>query len=61
MDMSFDFQPVYPHHDLLVELGQVEMAMERLEEHDENERHVLKPGLESRKSSLLDALQHLAV
>jgi hypothetical protein len=61
MDMSFDLQPVYPRHDLLVELGQVEMAMERLQERDENERDVLKPDLESRMSSLLDALQHLAV
>jgi hypothetical protein len=61
MDMSFDFQPVYPHHDLLVELGQVEMAIERLEDHDENERGVMKPDLESRMNSLLDALQHLAV
>ncbi|HEY0199547.1 MAG TPA: hypothetical protein VGC19_13610 [Rhodanobacter sp.] len=59
--MSFDFQPVYPHHDLLVELGRVEMAMERLEEHDASERDVLKPDLESRMNSLLDALQHLAV
>jgi hypothetical protein len=61
MDMSFDFQPVYPHHDLLVELGQVEMAMDGLGAHDESERCVLKPDLESRMNSLLDALEHLAV
>jgi hypothetical protein len=61
MDMSFDFQPVYPHHDLLIELGQVEMAIDSLEDHEENERVVLKPDLESRMNSLLDALQHLAV
>ena len=28
MDMNFNFAPVYPHHDLLVEIGEVEMAME---------------------------------
>ncbi|MDE2155583.1 MAG: hypothetical protein KGJ97_09645 [Xanthomonadaceae bacterium] len=61
MDMSFDFEPVYPHHDLLIELGQVEMAMECLSEHDEKQRLVLQPRLESRMSSLLEALNHLAV
>jgi hypothetical protein len=61
MDMSFDFQPVYPRHDLMVELGQVEMAIENLQEQDEQERVVMKPDLESRMNSLLDALQHLAI
>jgi hypothetical protein len=61
MDMSFDFQPVYPHHDLLIEIGQVEMAIDGLSERDDNERHVLQPSLESRMESLLDALDHLAV
>jgi hypothetical protein len=48
MDMSFDFQPVYPHHDLLVEIGQVEMDMDGLYECDDNERDALQPDLESR-------------
>ncbi|GGY30010.1 hypothetical protein GCM10008098_24320 [Rhodanobacter panaciterrae] len=61
MDMSFDFQPVYPHHDLLVELGQVEMAIDGLSEREDNERGALQPGLESRMQSLLEALDHLAV
>jgi hypothetical protein len=61
MDMNFDFERVYPHHDLLVELGQVEMAMDSLSERDDNERGALKPGLESRMNSLLEALDHLAI
>ena len=61
MDMSFDFQPVYPHHDLLVEIGQVEMAMDGLNERDDSDRNSVQPDLESRMQSLLDALDHLAV
>ncbi|GAB2538404.1 hypothetical protein GCM10027065_07640 [Rhodanobacter koreensis] len=61
MDMNFNFEPVYPHHDLLIEIGQVEMAMESLDERADNERVALQPGLESRMQSLLDALDHLAV
>jgi hypothetical protein len=61
MDISFDFQPVYQHHDLLIELGRVEMAMEHLEERSENERQALRPRLLSRLSRLRDELQHLAI
>ncbi|HXD38818.1 MAG TPA: hypothetical protein VN624_19345 [Rhodanobacter sp.] len=61
MDMSFDFQPVYPHHDLLVEIGEVEMAMDHLYEYDLDERDSLQPDLESRMQSLLEALDHLAI
>ncbi|HEY1589877.1 MAG TPA: hypothetical protein VGG00_09085 [Rhodanobacter sp.] len=61
MDMNFNFEPVYPHHDLLIEIGQVEMAMDSLDERADNERVALQPGLESRMQSLLDALDHLAV
>jgi len=61
MDMSFDFQPVYPHHDLLVEIGEVEMAMDHLSEFDNDMRDDLQPDLESRMQSLLEALDHLAV
>ncbi len=59
MDMSINFEPVYPRHDLLVELGQVEMAIDRLSERDERQRRVLQPRLESRMSNLLEALNHL--
>ena len=58
MDMSFDFHPVYPHHDLLVEIGEVEMAMDGLD--DDDDRNSLQPDLESRMQSLLEALDHLA-
>ena len=61
MDMSFDFQPVYPRHDLMIELGQVEMAIDGLSERDDSERGELQPGLESRMQSLLEALDHLAI
>jgi hypothetical protein len=61
MDMSFDFQPVYPHHDLLVEQGQVEMDIDELYDRNDSERDALQPDLESRMQSLLDALDHLAV
>ena len=61
MDMNFNFEPVYPHHDLLVELGQIEMAMDGLHERDASVRKMLQPGLESRMHSLLEALDHLAI
>lgn len=61
MDMSFDFQPVYPHHDLLVEIGEVEMAMDGLSCYEDADRDSMQPDLESRMESLLEALDHLAV
>lgn len=61
MDMNFNFEPVYPHHDLLVELGQIEMAMDGLHERDDSERKALQPDLELRMHSLLEALDHLAI
>lgn len=61
MDMNFDFQPGYPRHDLLVEIGEVEMAMDGLSEREDDIRCTLQPDLESRMESLLEALDHLAV
>ena len=61
MDHSVDFQPVYPHHDLLIELCRVEMAMEHLDERSENERQVLRPRLLLRLSRLRDELKQLEV
>ncbi len=58
---SFDFQPVYPHHELLVEIGEVEMAMDHLNDYDADDRNSVQPDLESRMQSLLEALDHLAV
>lgn len=56
MDMSFDFQPVYPRHDLMVEIGEVEMAMDDL-----SDIYSAEPDLQARMESLLEALDHLAV
>jgi len=61
MDNSFDFQPVYPHHDLLIELGRVEMAMDHLDERTENERETLRPRLQTRMDHLRDELERLEV
>jgi hypothetical protein len=61
MELSVDFQPVYPHHDLLIELGRVEMAMDYLEERSENERQALRPRLLSRMDRLRDELARLEV
>ena len=61
MDFNFDFQPVYPHHDLLIELGRVEMAMDHLDARTEDERQVLRPRLLSRISRLRDEQQRLEV
>jgi hypothetical protein len=60
VDMSFDFQPVYPRHDLLVEIGEVEMAMDHLGDYELGDPDS-QPDLESRMNSLLEALDHLAI
>ncbi len=59
MDFNFDLQPVYQHHDLLIELGRVEMAMEHLDGRSENERQTLRPRLLTRMGRLRDALERL--
>jgi len=59
MELSFDFQPVYQHHDLLIELGRVEMAMDHLDQRTETERQALRPRLISRISRLRDELKRL--
>lgn len=58
--MDTNFQPVYPHHDLLIEIGQVEMDMDSLYS-EAGEHDGMQPDLESRMQSLLEALDHLAV
>jgi hypothetical protein len=59
MDTSFDFEPVYPRHDLMIEIGRIEMAMDHLIERDEVQQRQLRPRLESHMHRLLDALEHL--
>jgi hypothetical protein len=56
--MNFDFKPVYPHHDLLIELAQVELAMDRA---SEDGGGAAPAELESRMDSLREALDHLPV
>ena len=60
MDTAFDFHPVYPRHDLLIEIGKVQMAMEHLAARSEQERQQLRPRLESHMHRLRDALNQLA-
>jgi hypothetical protein len=59
--MDMNFETLYPRHDLMIELGQVEMAIDSLDERDDSERGSLQPRLESRMSTLLEALRQLAV
>lgn len=61
MELNFNFEPIFPHHDLLIEIGRVEMAMESLNERNERERAMLQPRLESRMVRLRSALQTLPV
>ncbi|QNK03541.1 hypothetical protein H8F01_10740 [Dyella telluris] len=61
MELSMDLQPVFPHHDLLIELGRVEMAIDYLDERSENERQALRPRLLSRMDRLRDELARLVV
>lgn len=61
MNANADFEKFFPHHDLLIEIARVEMAMETLTERAENERVMLQPRLESRIVRLRSALQSLPV
>ncbi|MFC5741569.1 hypothetical protein [Dyella tabacisoli] len=56
-----DFGWVHSHHDLLIEISRVEMAMEHLDARSEQERTALRPRLESRMNRLRDELKHLPV
>ncbi|MEI7036879.1 hypothetical protein [Fulvimonas yonginensis] len=60
MDNVLDFQPVYPRHDLMIEIGKVQMAIERLAGRSEQERQQLRPRLESHMHRLRSALDQLA-
>lgn len=58
--MELNLETFYHHHDLLVEVGKVEMAMELLDARAANERDALRPVLTSRLTRLRDELVHLA-
>jgi hypothetical protein len=59
LTMNFDSEPVYAHHDLLIEIGRVELAMENIEERAGEESSSLLPRLVSRMNNLREALDHL--
>ena len=61
MGISSDFRQFFPHHDLLIEIGRVEMAMDHLLLRAEEEQRTLRPRLETRMHRLRDELDHLAV
>jgi len=60
MGANIDFEKIFPHHDLLVEIGRIEMAMEQLNARSPQERTLFLPKLESRMTRLRDALGQLA-
>ncbi|MGN2251730.1 hypothetical protein LQ772_16285 [Frateuria edaphi] len=60
MNSTFDFQPVYPRHDLMIEIGKVQMAIEHLAARTEQERQNLRPRLETHMVRLRNALSQLA-
>lgn len=60
MNITLDFQPVYPRHDLMIEIGKVQMAIEHLAARSEKERQQLRPRLESHMLRLRSALNQLA-
>jgi hypothetical protein len=61
MDFHNEMAPVYVHHDLLVEIGKVEMAMDYLNGHDMARQEQLLTRLESKMNHLRDELMRLAV
>jgi hypothetical protein len=46
-------------HDLMIEIGRLEMAMDHLEEREQTQQQQLRPRLESRMNHLLSELDHL--
>lgn len=60
MDTNFNLERVYPHHDLLIEIGQVELAMDVAATNGDDGR-VWSPMLESRMHDLCAALDLLDV
>jgi hypothetical protein len=53
-------EPLYLHHDLLIELGCLEMAIENLDERESQDRAALRPRLEQRMSMLQQTIAGLA-
>lgn len=59
MDFNNEIAPVYMHHDLLIEIGKVEMAMDYLDQHEMARQEQLLSRLQSRMSRLRDELMQL--
>lgn len=57
--MEQNMETLYQHHDLLVELGKVELAMDRLDERPADDRDMLHSILETRQSRLREQLVRL--
>lgn len=57
--MELNLQVEFEHHDLMIELGKVEMAMERLDDNTPGDRGTLRPILETRLTRLRKQLGHL--
>lgn len=60
MDNTNEFAPVYLRHDLMVEIGRLEMAMEHLVEREPAQQQQLRPRLQSRMNHLQSELDHLS-
>ncbi|WP_329742109.1 hypothetical protein [Dyella sp. A6] len=60
MDFQNEIAPGYMHHDLLIEIGKVEMAMDYLNEHDMARQEQLLARLQAKMSHLREELMQLA-
>ncbi|MEO7065783.1 MAG: hypothetical protein ABI114_02640 [Rhodanobacter sp.] len=60
LDINFNLERVYPRHDLLVEMGQVELAMDQAAANC-HDGAAWSPDLEARMHDLLAALDRLDV
>ena len=59
MSLNVNLEPVYQHHDLLIEIGRIELAMDHLSDQDVPERETIRPRLERRMNTLLQQLDRL--
>lgn len=52
-------EPMIRHHDLLIEMGSLEMAMEKLGERNADEQGRLRPRIEQRLARIRETLAGL--
>jgi hypothetical protein len=52
-------EPMIRHHDLLIEMGSLEMAMEKLNERNQTEQGRLRPRIEQRLARIRETLDGL--